>query len=166
MGLEDSDNEQPILARPIGACRPGHRQVVSSSDDEDVEDFVGGGEEEGRRDSGLDAGPSNRAEVEGRALRVRIREHGEMCATGPDPDWLGKFSLVGGPSLFERFFHFGEGYKIRAPEEGDAICCPPEGCIGVYLRQLEYGLRFPLNEHVAAIVGAMNVAVAYCILLL
>jgi hypothetical protein len=45
------------------------------------------------------------------------------------------------------------------PGEKDTICCPPPGHIGVYMKHLEHGLRFPLNEHLLAILKPMNVAI-------
>jgi hypothetical protein len=64
-----------------------------------------------------------------------------------------------GDILVGEYYHLGEGYKIRLPDDGETICCPPPGHIGVYLRHFEFGLRFPLNPHVEAILKAMNVAV-------
>jgi len=91
--------------------------------------------------------------------RERVLSHGEACSVSVDEDWIGRFNFVNGPQLFEEHYDFGTPYCIVAPEVGQSICCPPPGHIGVYIRQLEYGLRFPLNEHVAAIISRMNVAV-------
>jgi Putative gypsy type transposon len=93
------------------------------------------------------------------AVRIQPLHHGEAGRTYVDQVWATKFMYASGPALMEDHYNFGADYKVTTPGEKDTICCPPVGHIGIYLKDLEYGLRFPLHPRVQAILEAMGVAI-------
>ena len=58
----------------------------------------------------------------------------------------------------DKLYCFGPGYNFVIPSADSSVCNPPDGTTTVYLKHLEFGLRFPLNPEVKNILKAMNVA--------
>ena len=58
--------------------------------------------------------------------------------------------------------HYGifeaDGYWCRMPSASDRIHRPPPGYVGVYTRQLQYGLRFPLDVFVRDLLIHYNIS--------
>lgn len=60
--------------------------------------------------------------------------------------------------------HYGileeDGYWCRMPSPTDIIHRPPPGYVGVYTRQLQYGIRFPLDPFVRDILIKYRISCA------
>nr|AAY99341.1 unknown [Silene latifolia] len=149
------DEEEALVVTPltVGGPRPPSPEI----DPKFLEDFE---DDDDDVDDDGDDDDDDEERTHSDEERPRLLDHGDACSINPDRAWTNKFASCSGSDLFEDHYSFGRGYKIVIPKEGQAVCCPPKGCIGVYIRHLEYGLRFPLNAYVVAIIKAMNVAVA------
>ncbi|KAK9750271.1 hypothetical protein RND81_02G183200, partial [Saponaria officinalis] len=58
--------------------------------------------------------------------------------------------------------HYGlpSGWRLITPGPEDSVCYPPALSTSVFLRQLEFGLRFPLHRFINLLLQWANVAIA------
>ena len=77
----------------------------------------------------------------------------------PSNKWIADCANYKFPAAPDALYHCGPGYNFISPSADSTFCNPPEGTTAVYLKDLEFGLRFPLNEEVKNILKAMNVAI-------
>ncbi|KAK9688963.1 hypothetical protein RND81_09G025000 [Saponaria officinalis] len=51
------------------------------------------------------------------------------------------------------------GWSFSIPGPKDSVCQPPASCTSVFLKQLEFGLRFPLHPFISLLLRRANVAI-------
>uniref|UniRef100_A0A803LA17 Transposase (putative) gypsy type domain-containing protein n=1 Tax=Chenopodium quinoa TaxID=63459 RepID=A0A803LA17_CHEQI len=57
----------------------------------------------------------------------------------------------------KKFFNLPDGYELSIPLSGTSVLDCPAGSVAVYMKHLDFGLRFPLHPFVAKILKAWNV---------
>ena len=66
----------------------------------------------------------------------------------PSNKWIADCANYKLPAAADALYHCGPGYNFISPIADNTFCNIPEGTKAVYLKDLEFGLRFPLNEEV------------------
>ncbi|KAK9683712.1 hypothetical protein RND81_10G159900 [Saponaria officinalis] len=51
------------------------------------------------------------------------------------------------------------GWSFSIPGSEDSVCQPPASCTSVFLKQLEFGLRFPLHHFISLLLRRANVTI-------